>query len=180
MFLIVVRHGECVANAQNVIAGAEDDSPLTELGRQQAADAAARLAKEGVEIARIVSSPLQRTVGTAELIRDGLGLETPIETDERFIERHVGSAVGMPKDEYYTKEADGVQFDGLEPVEDMISRVESAFEELLEDGRDVLLVTHSGTHRMLECALQDLPADKFTTVRPLANGEVVIYEFTEN
>ncbi|MBS1854831.1 MAG: histidine phosphatase family protein [Acidobacteria bacterium] len=73
--LILVRHGESLANRQRTFA--EDDTPLTELGRQQAAEVAGRIGAR-FRPAALVSSPLTRARQTAEIIGDELGLDVEV------------------------------------------------------------------------------------------------------
>ena len=63
--LILVRHGESVANAQGLLLG-RTDAELTETGRAQAL--AARALLDG-PVAEVRSSPLRRARDTAELLR---------------------------------------------------------------------------------------------------------------
>ncbi len=60
--LILIRHGESVANHLGVVAG-HNDYPLTELGFEQAEQTAAHLANE--EIDAVYSSDLRRAMETA-------------------------------------------------------------------------------------------------------------------
>ena len=69
MFLYVVRHAQSESNAK--VPGAGKDSRLTELGRQQAAAVAARLAEIGID--RVVASPYVRALETADAIRRATG-----------------------------------------------------------------------------------------------------------
>ena len=64
--LILVRHGRTTANSSGVLAGRSTGVRLDELGEQQAARAADRLA--GVRLAALVSSPLERCRQTADAI----------------------------------------------------------------------------------------------------------------
>jgi broad specificity phosphatase PhoE len=83
--LILARHGQTAANAAGLLLGRADPT-LTDLGRRQAAAVAAALGRP----ARIVSSPLQRAVETAE----AFGL--PMEIDERWVEVDYGTFDQQP------------------------------------------------------------------------------------
>jgi probable phosphoglycerate mutase len=76
MKLYFVRHGESEANILRVISNRGWVHPLTEKGRQQVRDLAGKLQTAG--IARIYTSPLQRTVQTAEILAQTLGVEVEI------------------------------------------------------------------------------------------------------
>ncbi len=68
--LVLVRHGRSTANAAGVLAGRAEGVGLDDVGREQAAAVAARLAPAGwVET---VSSPLQRCVETARAVVQAL------------------------------------------------------------------------------------------------------------
>jgi broad specificity phosphatase PhoE len=84
--MILIRHGQSEFNAvysvQRVDPGIPDPR-LTELGRAQAAEAAAALA--GQDVRRLIASPYTRALETAEIIAERLGL--PIEIDPLVRER---------------------------------------------------------------------------------------------
>ena len=86
--LILVRHGESVANAQGLLLG-RTDAELTETGRAQAAAVPTLFERPVVELR---SSPLRRAVDTAELL--GLGL--PVLVDQRWIEVDYGEFECQP------------------------------------------------------------------------------------
>jgi len=83
--LLLVRHGRTDANAQGLLLG-RLDPPLSEEGRAQAAELAAKIPGD----ARVIASPLLRTRQTAE----AFGL--PFEIDERWIELDYGELDGLP------------------------------------------------------------------------------------
>jgi broad specificity phosphatase PhoE len=86
--LILVRHGESVANAQGLLLG-RTDAELTAEGRAQAAGARQLL---GAPVVELISSPLSRARDTAEL----LALEVPVAIDDRWIEVDYGEFEGQP------------------------------------------------------------------------------------
>lgn len=63
----LARHGETEANRAQIVQGSAD-TPLTELGRAQAAALGRRLATLGVQT--LVSSDLPRAVATADIIQE--------------------------------------------------------------------------------------------------------------
>jgi broad specificity phosphatase PhoE len=86
--LILVRHGESVANAQGLLLG-RTDAALTELGREQATAARSLLA---APVADLRTSPLSRARDTAALL--GLGL--PAVVDDRWVEVDYGEFECQP------------------------------------------------------------------------------------
>jgi len=98
--LVLLRHGESTAIVEGRFQG-QLDTPLSPVGRRQAALAAARLARPQATPAlsipagppvEIVHSPLARTTETATLVAaaaaasDGFGREVPVRPDPRFAE----------------------------------------------------------------------------------------------
>ena len=75
--ILWVRHGQSTWNVIDRMQGHELSPPLTDLGREQAAAAAASLADRGV--VRLLSSPATRALETAEIIGERLGLEVEVE-----------------------------------------------------------------------------------------------------
>jgi broad specificity phosphatase PhoE len=86
--LVLVRHGQSELNAAGCLAG-RLDTPLTPLGRAQAARLGAALAAFG-QPDRVVSSPLQRALQTAQAI------SATVTVDDRWIELDYGPYDGVP------------------------------------------------------------------------------------
>ncbi|MGW4370155.1 bifunctional RNase H/acid phosphatase [Nocardia takedensis] len=74
--LLLLRHGQTEMSVHRRYSG-RGNPPLTDLGREQAARAAAMLAGKG-DIAAVVSSPLGRTRQTAQVVADALGAEVRV------------------------------------------------------------------------------------------------------
>ena len=88
--LYLIRHGRTANNAARLLQG-RVDTPLDELGEQQAATAGEVFSRVGVHFAKIYSSPLKRAVRTAELAAPGV----PVVTEERLLEMDPGPYEGM-------------------------------------------------------------------------------------
>lgn len=86
--LILVRHGESVANAQGLLLG-RIDAPLTEVGRAQAATVRTLLRGP---VAELRCSPLVRARDTAT----ALHLDVELQIDERWVEVDYGEFDGQP------------------------------------------------------------------------------------
>lgn len=89
MKLYLVRHGETDWNKMGRLQG-RSDVPLNESGRADAVRTGKALAEVGFD--RIYSSPLQRAVETAYLIRGERDI--PLVTDDRLMEMAFGSYEG--------------------------------------------------------------------------------------
>ena len=70
--LILIRHGQSVWNAENRFTGWVD-TPLSELGREEAHRAGRSLAAEGVRVDRAFTSTLRRAIETGRTVLDELG-----------------------------------------------------------------------------------------------------------
>lgn len=78
--MILLRHGQSefnVAYSTTRVDPGIEDPALTAAGEQQAADAGGRLGAIGLR--RIVASPYKRTLRTAEIVADALGLRVSVE-----------------------------------------------------------------------------------------------------
>ncbi|MEH0632528.1 MSMEG_4193 family putative phosphomutase [Streptomyces bottropensis] len=89
--LILVRHGRSTANTEGVLAGWTPGIALDERGAAQAAALPGRL--EGLPIAEIVTSPLQRCQETIRPLLDARPGLSP-HTDDRIGECHYGDWSG--------------------------------------------------------------------------------------
>lgn len=136
--IIFIRHGESEGNAHEYIAN--DDTPLTEHGKQQAKEVAAELRSLNIKL--IVRSELLRARQTAEIIARELGISTAhIRILPELNERFFGDLKGKPRQfdshEYY-------RIDGIPTVEtrdELIRRMKKCLAQLhqLADEYGVIL-----------------------------------------
>lgn len=102
-----IRHGETVDNVAGLYAGVRD-SALTNHGVDQAQRLGSYLARESVKLTHIFSSPLQRTLKTAEAVRAaqprGEDGTTTLDINQvpELIEQDFGFYEGKP---FYTRSA---------------------------------------------------------------------------
>ncbi|AXG13309.1 MSMEG_4193 family putative phosphomutase [Intrasporangium calvum] len=71
--VLFVRHGRSSANTAGVLAGWAPGVFLDATGEAQASRVGAAIADAGIEVSRLVSSPLDRCLQTADLIAGALG-----------------------------------------------------------------------------------------------------------
>ena len=88
--IIVLRHGQTTYNAAGIWQG-RLDAPLSDLGRQQASEAAAALTPYGIDL--IYTSDLSRALDTARALGAAVGVD-PV-CDARLREIDVGEWAGM-------------------------------------------------------------------------------------
>jgi broad specificity phosphatase PhoE len=156
--IVVVRHGRTAANAAGLLLG-RADPVLDDIGRRQAAALAGVCA--GLDLARVITSPLTRCRQTAEVVAAAwtgpaagvAGLRrgaVPVDVDERWIELDYGELDGRPVREvpaatWAAWRADSSwQPPGGESLADLGARVRAACELLVDEARerDVVVVSH--------------------------------------
>jgi 2,3-bisphosphoglycerate-dependent phosphoglycerate mutase len=95
--LILVRHGQSIWNVENLFTGWHDVD-LTELGRQEAAQAGKELLAEKIEPHIAFTSVLKRAIRTLWFILDTTDrMWLPVERSWRLNERHYGALQGLDK-----------------------------------------------------------------------------------
>jgi probable phosphoglycerate mutase len=91
--LLLIRHGQSTWNALGRWQG-QEDPPLTDLGRRQAAEASAAIGA----VDAVFSSTLERARVTAEIIAEQIGVG-PVVSLPDLIERRAGEWEGMTRAE---------------------------------------------------------------------------------
>jgi len=175
--LLLVRHGQSEWNAAGLMQGQTAHVPLTELGHQQAAQAAAELAalsRDGAGPGALVSSDLLRAVQTAEHCAAATGL--PLTTTPALREQGYGVLEGRPSRELW----DVVDWtdphwsaEGGESLAQLHGRVGAYLAQLRADppADVVALVTHGDTIRAARAVVAGLGPDQLPGVAP-HNGTV--------
>ena len=100
--IIFMRHGQANNNVKKLLVGRNLESHLTDLGREQVKHAAGILST--IDIHKIYSSPVIRTVETAEIVSNIVNV--PFDTDERLFEIELGKLVGMYYDDLLNTHGD--------------------------------------------------------------------------
>jgi 2,3-bisphosphoglycerate-dependent phosphoglycerate mutase len=93
--IFLLRHGRSLGNENGFLQG-QQDTPLTDEGREQARRLAERWSEDKVHFDLILTSPLSRASETAGIIAQKIG--SPVETDALLMERNVGNLSGAPVD----------------------------------------------------------------------------------
>lgn len=150
--LWLIRHGESEGNASGTIQG-HNDSPLSQLGRRQAAALAERMRREG-RFDAIYSSDLARARQTARPTAEVLGL--PLNEIVGLREIDLGLWSGLTRTEIERRFPDEwarwKRFDtqlrrgGAESYADLQARIVAVVEEIVarHRGERVILVFHAG------------------------------------
>lgn len=151
--ILLIRHGITDWNREMRLQGRED-IPLSDEGRQQAADCAAFLRlgfpKDGGSSIGVYSSPLSRALDTAACIAAALELPPP-KVEEGLIEREYGALSGLTpqkRKSLYPTPADYPQ--NVEGVPDAAKRMKQTMSALREKEEQVIIaVTHGGVMNAL-------------------------------
>ncbi len=148
--LILIRHGESVANSERRFT-VRDDEPLTSTGVDQARETGRRLISLYEPVA-IYASRYRRAVDTAQEIGRSFGLEPSV--IEGLHEQSFGDLRGAPYEEWYDihaprphpREAWRRQPPGGESLSDVASRAGAVLDSLARRhlGEQVIVVSHGG------------------------------------
>ena len=177
--LYLLRHGQTEFNVKKLVQG-RCDSPLTDLGHQQARAAAAWLKAHGVVPDKVVSSPLGRAMDTARLVAcELLGPDAAVEPCEGIIERSYGtfeegSHDALPTDVWDPGE-DLVPFGG-EGSHALQERMVATLTNLMSaKGKTLLAVSH-GSRQFIKAAAPE----GFELPTKLPNCAIMIFDFEES
>lgn len=175
--IVFWRHGRTEWNAQQRFQG-QSDIPLDEVGRAQAARAAAMLAS--LQPTRIIASDLSRAHQTAQALASITGTE--VITDPRLRETFAGQWEGLTRDVLESQHgpalarwaADSTSRPGvtgetrIEVADRMVASVEEHLQHLGPD--DTLIVTtHGGAARNAVCRMLGLPHETWGAMGVLTN-----------
>jgi probable phosphoglycerate mutase len=148
--VLLVRHGETEYNRNGRYMGRLEKG-LNDLGRDQAARAARRLAAEG-GVQHLITSPLQRTRETAGYLEQALGLKA--EANDGFLEVDLGPWQDRARRDVAAEDPDRwrlwltdpaqVVVPGMEGIDELRTRVGSALDAVISrhQGERVVVVTH--------------------------------------
>ncbi len=152
--ILLARHGESDWNREHRWQG-HTDRPLTELGRQQAAALAERLAD--VPLDAVYASDLARARDTALAVAERQGLQVVVRPDLREVD--VGSWSGKTRADVERSEPEGIArwlegatgWHGGEAYEEMAARAVAAVRAIAaaHPGGRVLVVSHGGCVRAI-------------------------------
>ena len=185
--IIMIRHGQSQANAQNLFAG-HSDFDLTDLGKRQALLAAEYLYKHE-KIDKIYSSDLLRAYNTACPIAKIFSL--PIIKDTSLREIFAGEWEGLSfpeiKERYPTvydtwiNDYSHVRCVGGESTTDVYNRVIPYVTDIAKknEGKCVLLSTHATIVRAVEAYSRGYASDESGEVHFSHNASINIYVYED-
>lgn len=192
MRVILIRHGQSEANLAGRSLG-QEDSPLTDLGRRQAAAVAAAMQAE--RIGRIVSSPLSRAAETAHAVATHHAL--PVNEHHGLLEMDIGEMEGLAWSDARARYADfldrwmgdetaSLAMPGGESLVDVQRRAWPVLAPLLEpppgdaprDNDDgpgaTVLVSHNFVIKSLICAALELDLNHWRRFETDLTGRTIL------
>jgi len=172
--LLLIRHGRTDANANGVLAGRTPGVVLDEVGRTTTESLAKRL--EAVNIAQVVSSPLERTLETASIL---FTKDVEIALEDRLLECDYGDWQGAKLSDLSVNELwpivqqrpDEMIFPNGESMNEMSSRACLAVREWdsklsSEHGENVVwaAISHGDIIKAICADAMGLPLRKFQSL----------------
>jgi alpha-ribazole phosphatase/probable phosphoglycerate mutase len=150
----MVRHGEIPSNVKNIYAGTSAEK-LTPRGLLQAEDAADKL--KAYDLLAIYSSPVERALQTADIIRSKTGLH--VHVHNAFREMELGPWQGMSETEVAQRYPEEwkiwnscpaeLDIQGRETLNQLLERVLTGIITIYREHHNILVVTHVAIIRVL-------------------------------
>ena len=170
--IYLVRHGETVDNARQIMQG-QTQGELNEMGFKQAQEVAARLSSEAIDA--VVASDLHRAIQTAEIIAKPHGL--PVETTPLLRERDWGGFTGR-----FIPDLRGeVWPDDIESEEALLQRAHDFLQIMTAtyDGKRVVAVGHGIINKAIlavyaSCSMKEVQRMMNAEVRILTTSSVAV------
>ena len=186
--IVLVRHGQSVANVEKFFAG-HYDSPLTALGFQQAA-LTARYIASNYKVDMVYACDLQRAYATGKAIADCFCLG--VVKEPSFREINAGLWEKMPYEQLPERFPDSysdwlhnigkVTCDGGESVAQLQKRVVDAVFSVAKKHPDstVVIATHATPIRAVQCFCEGKSLDEMKDVPWVSNASVTELVYEDN
>lgn len=172
--LYIMRHGRTEWNDKRKLQG-QTEVDLSEKGIEMAKEA--REEYKDINFDICFSSTLKRASDTAKIVLEGRNI--PIEYDERLIEMGFGEYEGIEKSFDQPECPINVLFrhpeeynepvSGAESFDHIYERVNEFLNEkvypLLDEGKDVLLISHGVTSHTIASIVNNIPRENFWNLK---------------
>jgi probable phosphoglycerate mutase len=170
--IFLVRHGETVDNARQIMQG-QTQGELNEQGRKQAQQVAERLSAE--EVDAVVASDLRRAIQTAEIIAKPHGLQ--VVTTPLLRERDWGSFTGR-----FIPDLRGETWpDDIESEDALLKRAQDFLQKMTAtyEGKRVVAVGHGIINKAIlavyaSCTMKEVQRMMNAEVRILTTSSVAM------
>jgi len=175
----ILRHGQTNFNVMGRVASLAEESKndpphLTLVGEKQARSAAEKLAGESIDV--IYSSPFKRTIQTASIVSDRIGVELLI--DNRLREVEVGTFTDITIDEweaYFEKKNTLIEGSpGGESLNDVRERVKNFLNDINNQhkNKNILVVSHGDVLWMMESIFRHTEGEDILKTPYIETGEI--------
>ncbi|MCB9498790.1 MAG: histidine phosphatase family protein [Bacillales bacterium] len=164
-----VRHGQTKENAHHLIQGRKN-FPLSEKGKVEIKKTGLYLKNNSYNIDVIYSSPLDRAVESAKIIKEIIAIKKDVIIEDGLIERDFGKAEGIKISPKVYHDILHDSYSGMEKALDIENRMLNTTKKIIKEnaGKTILVVSHSHAIKALLCALDE--KRKFTS--PLNNASL--------
>ncbi len=194
-YLVLLRHGQSEWNLANRFTGFKDVE-LTDLGREEAANAGKLLKAAGIKFDQVFTSTLKRANDTAKLALTEAGQGALIDTmvfHEDLRERDYGDLTGLNKDETRAKYgAEQVHIwrrsydtppPGGECLEDVVEKrvrpyYEAEIKPMVAEGKNILIAAHGNSLRAMLIILGVETPDSINDAE-METGVPVVFEIED-
>jgi len=185
-YVCVARHGETDWNIAGILQG-WTDVPINDQGRRQAYELVGGFSH--AKFSKVYSSPLIRSLETAEIIARSLRLDSP-ECHDGLKERNFGVIQGIPKSELadlnpvllqqILKRNPAIDFEEGESMDEFADRVLDAISSIAKPnaGKRILAITHGWVMDVITRHIASRPRSTILNMKR-RNGECVWLEVTE-
>ncbi|MCL2869845.1 histidine phosphatase family protein [Candidatus Saccharibacteria bacterium] len=182
--IFIARHGQDEDNSHGILNG-QRDTPLTDIGREQANVLAEQISKRGLSFDHILSSPLKRAYETAQIITNKINFTKPIQVLPDLIERDFGILTGKPVTDIARVCGDNViktdrityflSPKGAETFPQLIQRGRKVLSEIDQQNLvgNILLVCHGDIGQMIYAAATGKPWREVLTEFRFGNGDLI-------
>ena len=184
--VLLIRHGESVANRSDTFSGYSDVA-LEEKGKLQATWTA-KFVTEKYRIDKVYASDLQRAVETGKAVADLLGLEVITEQGMREINGGDWEGVSFSRlpirfpEDYHTWMTDigRVRCTGGESTEELGNRVYETLTKIARenDGKTVAVATHATPIRAMQTLIETGSIVNMQNIPWVSNASVTELEYS--
>lgn len=161
--IYLVRHGESIANTKGIYQGQTYDTPLSSMGLKQAKALVKYFSR--IEVKKIFSSPLTRTLATAKQVAESKKI--PIFKAIEIIETNHGQWEGLKKKfieqkwpnlyQTWLNKPAKAKFPNGETFHETNKRVIDWWNSIISSNPDSLIVTHDNVIRIIVSNILGFP-----------------------
>lgn len=176
MEIYMIRHGQTDFNKKGLMQG-NSNIPLNEVGINQALKT--KEALNGIKFDLCISSPLKRTLETAQIITDN---KCKIIYDNLLLERGMGEFEGkdyhLYKNYDYYNYKENLSSHGVESIRNLLDRTKIFLDKIKNEHEDktILIVSHAATIRSLHYNITGYDENTHFLDFKVENGECYKYE----